>query len=310
MDRKDLNIMRMLLINGRAPHQSIGDELGLSSNTVKARIMRMVKEGTIERFHTTVKVEAFGYDIIYAVVRHASEQESRILRKVQLIGDTFMVINCVGGITVLGIAVKGELEKKAELVKTLLEPAVVASLFPVRASPVERFTRTDLLLIRHLIRYPRATVKDIARMIKASARTVKRRLDTLMRNEVLNFMIQYDPAAMKGYIQFSMMLDVDAKKYRQVVRQIYDELSENFLLPPPPIYQESAFVVVLYSDNVYAMDEMFRKVKRLDGVKNVELFMPSKIEFKQEWLVKAIDSLLRKNRETMIIHQEDYIPQR
>ena len=307
MDRKDLNIMRMLLINGRASYQSMGDELGLSSNTVKTRVMKMIDEGAIVRFLANVKLEAFGYDLIYAVVSHGSEQEKEILQKVKLVGDTFMVMNCVGGVTVLGLAVKGELEKKMELVKTFLEPAVVVSIFPAKASPVKRLTRTDLMLIKHLIKYPRATMNDIAKAIKVSTRTVKRRFDMLTKNEVMHFMILFNPAAMKGYIHFSMMLDVDAKKYRDVVRHIYRELSDNFLLPPPPIYQESAIVVILYSDNVYSMDEMFKKVKNLDGVQNVELFMPSKLEFKQDWFVKVIDSLLKKSKETKIIHQEDYI---
>ena len=307
MDRKDLNIMRMLLINGRASYQSIGDELRLSSNAVKARVMKMIDNGAIVRFLTNIKLEAFGYDLIYVTIRHGLEQESEILQKVELVGDTFMTINCVGGVTVLGLAVKGELENKMELVKTLLEPAVVTNVFPVRASPVKRLTRTDLMLIRYLIKHPRDAMNDIAKAINVSTRTVKRRLDILTKNEIMHFMILFNPAAMKGYIHFSMMLEVDAKKYRDVVRHIYRELSDNFLLPPPSIYQESAIVVILYSDNVYSMDEMFKKVKSLDGVQNVELFMPSKLEFKQDWFVKVIDSLLRKDRETRIIHQEDYI---
>lgn len=307
MDRKDLNIMRMLLINGRDSYQSIGHELGLSSNTVKARVMKMIDEGTIVRFLTNVKLEAFGYDLIYVTVSHGSEQEKDILQKVKLVGDTFMVINCVGDVTVLGIAVRGELEKKMELVKTLLEPAVVVSVFGVKASPVKRLTRTDLMLIRHLMKYPRATANDIAKAIRVSTRTVKRRFDILTKNDIMHFMILFNPAAMKGYIQFSMLLDVDAKKYSEVVRHIYKELSDNFLLPPPPIYQDSTIVVILYTDNVYSMDEMFRKVKSLDGVQNVELFMPSKIEFKQDWFMKVIEGLLKKSRETNIIHQEDYI---
>ena len=307
MDKKDLNIMRMLLINGRTSYQSIGNELVLSSNTVKARVMKMIDDGAIVRFLANVKLEAFGYDLIYVTVSHGHEQENEILQKVKLVGDTFMVINCVGGVTVLGIAVKGELEKKMKLLKTLLEPAIVVSAFPVKASPVKRLTRTDLMLIRHLIKYPRATANDIARAIKVSTRTVKRRFDLLTKNEVMHFMILFNPAAMKGYIHFSMLLDVDAKKYRDVVRYIYKELSDNFLLPPPPIYQDSTIAVLLYSDNVYSMDEMFKKVKSLDGVQNVELFMPSKLEFKQDWFVKVIDGLLKQSRETKVIHQEDYI---
>lgn len=307
MDRKDLNIMRTLLVNGRASYQTIGDAVGLSSNTSKVRVMRMMKSGAIVRFLANVKLEALGYDLIYVTVSHGHELDNRILQKVKLVGETFMVINCIGGVTVLGIAVKGELEKKMELVKTLLEPAIVASIWPVRTSPVKRLTRTDLLLIRHLIKYPRATVNDLARAIKISTRTVKRRFDVLTKNDVMHFMILFNPAAMKGYIHFSMMLEVDERKYRDVVRYIYKELSDNFLLPPPPMYQESTIVVLLYTDNVYSLDEMFKKVKNLDGVKNVELFIPSTLEFKQDWFVKVIEGLLKKTRDTTIIHQEDYV---
>jgi len=163
------------------------------------------------------------------------------------------------------------------------------------------------MLIRHLIKYPRATANDIAKAIKVSTRTVKRRFDTLTNNEVMHFMVLFNPAAMKGYIHFNMMLNVDPRKYRDVVRYIYRELSDNFLLPPPPMHQERTIAVLLYSDNVYSMDEMFKKVKNLDGVQNVELFMPSKLEFKQDWFVKVIESLLKKSRETNVIRQEDYI---
>lgn len=299
--------MRALLINGRASHQSIANELGLSSNTVKSRIAKMLEDRVIVRFLTNVKLETFGYDIIYAVVRHGPEQEKEILQKVKLLGETFMVIRCVGGVTVLGIAVKGEPDQKADILKTLLDPAIVTSVFPVQSSPIERFTRTDLLMMKHLIKYPRATAKDIAKAMRVSPRTVKRRLDALTKKEVMRFMIAYDPAAMRGYIQFSMILDIDPKKYQNVVKQIYEELSQNFLLPPPLMYRESAIVVVLYSDNLYTMDEMSKKVMKLDGVRNVDLFLPTRLEFKQEWIVKMIESMLRKNRETTIIHQEDYI---
>jgi DNA-binding Lrp family transcriptional regulator len=307
MDIKDLNIMRTLLVSGRASYNTIGDAVGLSSNTVKTRVMKMMKDGAIVRFLTNVKLEALGYDLIYVVVSHRYELDNRILQKMKLVGDTFMVINCVGGVTVLGVAVKGELQKKMELVKTLLEPAIVTSISPVKASPVKRLTRTDLMLIKYLIKYPRASVNDIARSIKVSTRTVKRRFEVLTRSDVMHFMILFNPAAMKGYIHFSMMLEVDERKYRDVVKHIYKELSDNFLLPPPPMYQESAIVVLLYSDNVYSMDEMFKKVKSLDGVKNVELFIPSTLEFRQDWFVKVIEGLLKRTRETSVIHQEDYV---
>jgi DNA-binding Lrp family transcriptional regulator len=239
------------------------------------------------------------------VLRPVDDLEKEVLRKVKLVGEAFMIIRGVGGVAVVGLAVKGELENKVAILRRLLEPSI-ANIFPVCSSPAERFTRTDLLLIRHLIRYPKTPVKDIARAIRASTRTVKRRLDALTKSEVLRFMILFDPVAMKGFIHFSMILNVDPKKYRNVAGRIYRDLSANFLIPPPPIYQESAIVVILYADNVYLMDEMFDRVRRLDGVHNAELFIPSKIEFVQDWFVNALDNLLRRSRETKVVRREEY----
>ncbi len=296
----------MLLVNGRASYQSIGNEMKLSSNAVKSRVMRMIDDNVISRFVSNIKLEAFGYDLIYTLISHGSEQKQTIMDKVKLVGDIFMVIDCVGDLTVLGIAVRGELEQKMELVKRIVEPAIVINVFPVPAVPVKRLTRTDLILIRHLIKYPRASVHDIAKAIRVSARTVKRRLDFMTKLDIVHFSLLYNPAAMRGFIQFSLLLDIEEKKYKDVVSKIYRQLGDHFLLPPPPLYQKNMIVVILYSDNVYSMDEMFNTVKNIEGVKNVELSIPTKLDFKLDWFVKVIDKILKKKKEA-IIRQEDYI---
>lgn len=290
----------MLLVNGRASYQSVGNELRLSSNAVKNRVMKMIDDGVIARFIAQIKLEAFGYDLIYAIISHGNEQEDIILDRVKLVGDTFMMINCVGNIIVLGIAVKGELEQKMELVKKLVEPAIIVNIFSVRAMPVKKLIQTDLVLIKHLVRYPRASINDIARALRISTRTVKRRLDFLSKIGVVNFTMLYNPAAMKGFIQFSLLLDIDERKYKEVVSRIYKQLGDHFLLPPPPLYQKSMIVIILYSDNVYSMDEMFKSVMKIDGVKNVELSIPTKIDFKLDWFIKSIDKAL-KTRAPVIV---------
>lgn len=290
----------MLLVNGRASYHSIGDELNLSSNAVKSRVMKMIDDGVIGRFVARVKLEAFGYDLIYVMISHGNEQEDTIMDRMKLVGNTFMVINCVGGVTVLGIAVKGELEQKMELVEKLVEPAMAINMFSVKAMPVRKVIQTDLMIIKHLVKYPRASINDIAKALKISTRTVKRRIDYLTKMEIIDFSVLYNPAAMRGFIQFSLLLDIDEKKYKEVVSRIYRELGDHFLLPPPPLYQKSMIVAILYCDNVFAMDEMFKAVRKMEGVKNVELSIPTTIDFKLDWFIMSIDKAL-KGREPVIM---------
>jgi len=310
LDKTDLDIMRMLLVNGRASYQNIGNQLHLSSNTVKNRVMKMIDNGTIDRFISQIKVQAFGYDLIYAIVSHGGEQQQSLLDKAKLLGHIFMVINCIGDLSVLGIAVRGELEQKMELVRKLFEPAIVINLFSVRAIPVNKLTHTDLMLIRHLIKFPRASAFDIAKAINISTRTVKRRLDLITRLDIIRFSILYNPVAMHGFIQFFLLLEIDEKRYKDVVSRIYRQLGDNFLLPPPPIYQKSMIVVILYTDNVNAMDEMFKIVKNVDGVKKVEMSIPTKLDFELSWFIMMIDKVLKKSRENNIIRRGNYILER
>lgn len=299
--------MRVLLVNGRASYQSIGEELKLSSNAIKSRVMKMIDEGVIAHFDTQLKLESLGYDLIYALISHGADQEQTILEKVKLVGDTFLMINCVGDLIVLGIAVRGELDQKVELVKKLVEPATVINIFSVKAMPLKKLIRTDLLLLRHLIKYPRASAHDIAKATKISARTVKRRIDYLTTMELMHFSLINNPAAMRGFIQFCLLLEMDEKNYNDVVNKIYRQLGDHFLLPPPPIYQKNMIVVILYSDNVYSMDEMFRFVRNIDGVNNVELVIPTEIDFRLGWFIKVIDTVLKKKKRTTVIREEDYL---
>ncbi|MGH9910180.1 MAG: winged helix-turn-helix transcriptional regulator, partial [Nitrososphaerales archaeon] len=168
------------------------------------------------------------------------------------------------------------------------------------ATPVKKLIHTDLMLLKHLVKYPRASANDMAKALKISTRTVKRRLDFLSKTDLVNFSLLYNPAAMRGFIQFSLLLDINEKKYKDVVNKIYRQLGDHFLLPPPPLYQESMIVVILYTDNMHSMDEMFKAVMKIDGVKNVELSIPTKLDFKLDWFIKSVDKAL-KTKEPVII---------
>ena len=55
------------------------------------------------------------------------------------------------------------------------------------------------------------------------------------------------------------------------------------------------------------MDEMFKTVQNMDGVNNVELSIPTKLEFKLDWFSKLIDKVLKNMKGNAVIREEDYI---
>lgn len=50
MDETDQLLLRLLRADGRASYTSLADEVGASEATVRARVRRLVEDGTIRRF--------------------------------------------------------------------------------------------------------------------------------------------------------------------------------------------------------------------------------------------------------------------
>jgi len=117
MDKLDMKILNMLLDNCRESDRQIGKIIGISGGAVKSRIQKMIDNKVIQKFTLKIEPPILGYNLFYVVV--TGENKDDILKQVKLIGDPFLVVPCVGGITVCGIVVKENVEQKIELTKNL-----------------------------------------------------------------------------------------------------------------------------------------------------------------------------------------------
>ena len=104
IDKLDMQILSRLLNDCRYSDRQIGKEVGISGGAVKSRIRKMISSGVIEKFTLKIEPPALGYGIFYIVV--TGQEMDDILSQVKLVGEPFLVVPCVGGITVCGIVVK------------------------------------------------------------------------------------------------------------------------------------------------------------------------------------------------------------
>jgi DNA-binding Lrp family transcriptional regulator len=153
--------------------------------------------------------------------------------------------------------------------------------------------QTDLKIIRCLIYDPRMKILDIAKAISTSQRTVTRRLEIMEKNRLLNFGLVYNPSAMKGYNYFSILAQANRSFFQSIIDKIYAELSPHLLRHPTLIHKD-VIVLNLYSENVFDIESIYRKVESFQGVKNAEVFQPLDIKWPQEWLIREIDERLKK----------------
>ncbi len=277
--------------NCRESDRQIGKELGISGGSVSARIRKMEEAQIIENFTIKVDPPVLGQGVLYIVV--SGQNIKKIFEQVNLVGKPFFVVPCVGGITVCGIVVKGNLEHKAELAKKLMSGVRVLSIFEAENPGFDsNLTKTDLEILEQLMKDPRQKIESISEKTDFSTKTVTRCIEKLNQNEGIQFTLVYDPTKIKGFISHAVLVWID-RNLKKTLKNLEEKFSDSFL--QIPFIAKNQIVLFMYSKDIFEMDELTQQVQNLENVKAADLFIPKKIIFLHEWLELAITESKRSS---------------
>ena len=279
-----MKILSRLLNNCRESDRQIGKELGISGGAVRVRIKKMQESGVIEEFFLKIEPPILGHGVLYFVV--AGENIQEILEQVSLVGEPYIVVPCVGGVTVCGITIQENLEQKIELAKKLMKDLRVLSLFEAENSVFKsNLTKTDLEILEELIKEPRQKIEKIARNTNLSTKTVTRCIEKLHQNDGFQFTLIYDPTKIEDFIPHAVLSWIEGD-LKETLENLNKTFSESYL--QIPFIAKNQIVLFLYSDSIFKMDELTQKVRTSKNVKSADLFIPKKISFYTNWMKKSI----------------------
>jgi len=295
LDKIDFNILATLSRDCRTPYSSIGSLVGLTSKSVKARVKKMVRSGVLDKFIIRVNPAGFGYRTAPILIRTNNRiTKDAVIRRVKQIGDLAYRVHHVGRTSVAALIIKESLDDKTvQSLNDSLKPATInrisVSEQPVSISPSE----TDLRIIKCLLLSgARTEISDIAKKVRISEKTTTRRLDRMKDGHLLEFSIQCDPASMIGYVQFTILISVEKSHYRSVCEHMYMEFQENVLYHPSTIDPDDLLIFVLFGENVFMIDFILSTVDSFEGVKNVDVYILTKWQYYDDWIIRKIDERL------------------
>lgn len=298
MDKLDLKILNILLDNCRESDRQIGKKIGISGGAVKSRILKMQKNGVIEKFALRVEPPVLGYNLFYVVVTGQNQED--ILEQAKLVGEVYLIVPCVGGITVCGIIVSENVEKKILLAKKIMKDVRVLTIFEAENIGVPtNLTKTDLEIIEKLIKDPRARIEDIAKSTRLSSKTVTRALEKFQKNDALLFSLVYDPVKLTGFIPYAILVGIK-DNLDKTLKTLEKKFSKSFL--QKPFLAKNQFVLFMYSDNIYNVDHLIEKVRNTEGVFSADHFIPKKIVFPINWVTKAISDA-KNSKKLHLVYQ-------
>lgn len=293
-----MKILNLLLDNCRESDRQIGKNIGITGGAVKSRIQKMEKNGVIEKYTLKVEPPVLGYNLFYVVVTGQNQED--ILEQAKLIGEPYLVVPCVGGVTVCGIVVTENVEQKIELAKKLMKDVRVLSIFQAEnVGTPTNLTRTDLEIIEKLIKDPRAKIEDLAKSTKLSSKTVTRALEKFQKNNAILFTLVYDPVKLSGYIPYAIIVEIK-DDFEKTLEKLEKKFSKSFL--QKPFLAKNQIVLFMYSDDIFKLDYLTQKVRETDGVFTADLFIPKKITFPMKWVTDAM-KVAKNSKKLHLVYQ-------
>ena len=279
-----MKILNRLLNNCRESSRQIGIELGISGGAVKKRIQKMEEKKVIEEFFIKVEPPVLGNGVLYFVV--SGENVDEILEQISLVGEPYFVAPCIGGITVCSIVIKDNPEEKIELANKLMKDVRVLSIFEAESPGYDsNFTKTDFEIMEELIKDPRQKIEKIASNTSMSTKTITRCIEKLQKNDGIQFTLVYDPKKIDEFIPHAILTWIEGD-LEETLNEMNKIFSESYL--QIPFIAKNQIVLLMYSENIFKMDELTQKVRTVKNVKSADLFIPKKISFYVKWLEKAI----------------------
>ncbi len=266
-------------------------ELGISGGAVGTRISKLEKSGIIEKFCLKVEPPLLGLNMFYIVVN--SQNQKEIIKNVKLAGMPFTIVPCVGGVTVIGVIVKEDIEQKIELLQKLMQDVRVMSIFEADNTKISHnLTRTDLEILKQLVKNPRKRIEQLSKDTELSTKTINRSLEKLQNNESIQFTLVFDPSKIEGFLCYAVVA-ITQEDIQKMLKRFEKAFSEDYLMTP--FLAKNQIVLFLYSDHIFKMDEMTEKVAKIEGVATTELFIPKMIDMPDKWLNSRLDILTKSD---------------
>jgi DNA-binding Lrp family transcriptional regulator len=310
LDELDGKILRSLSRNCRVSYNSLGSEIGMTAKSVKARVKKMQSSGVIDSFIVKVNPMVFGYSkvcILVLRINNKAADEKHIRRSISLLGDILNTGHVLGNISTFKFAVKKEAEEKLELLVDVIgQDHLIQNQTVAFQNVREQPTYVDFKIMRCLLDNPKMEISDIAEKISMSSKTVARRLEKMIGNEVLDFTIQINFTAIGGYIVSVVSASLEKGAHTKVLERSYADLEDSFFVYSPMLSQQDVIYWLFFSKDVFALDSVVKRIESYGGVKKVDVLIPINIEYHKDILVKEIERKLVDKREGSLWVKENF----
>ncbi len=305
MDEIDFTISFMLMANSRISYSKIADIFNMSVNSIYKRIKSMVELGIIQSFKTKLSFLNFPYTTNIVLFGNSPIKEKKIL--MDKIGNN----ECVYNVT----QASGELFYIHAFSRNLKDLDAIISLIRKDAkindltvgldknSPsatmdgtIEAFyTDKDYLIINSLRNNSRKTISDIADEVGISSKTVTRRLNRLIDENLIEFTIDWYPDKTSEILSFIIIKSKPAKDFDEMnlMENIKTQFGQKIMYYWNFINLPNVMIIFCWANSMKELQEIEAYLIELN-LEKVEITVLIEGKIYQTWVDTYLDEKIKE----------------
>ena len=275
MDTTDMKLIMMLSANSRLSYAQLAENLSLSVNAVHKRIQLLLEIGVIKKF--TAKISLYASNAIIVFISGVSELPSvqDLPEKLKRQGSIYWLAMGGGKYLFIGANLKNisDLAPLLDYVKTeagIKEPTARIMAAPPIAPPKspETLSDLDLRIIRSLKDDARKPIADVAEELKVSAKTVRRRLDRMTQQNLIELSVEWYPDKSNDIMT---LIDVHLKPEAKlsIASVNLQKHSPNILFFWTFANLPSMVTYVVWTNNMNELQTLREQLEKEDGVASI-----------------------------------------
>lgn len=281
LDRLDLGMMKMLLINNGVPppdnlalkksFRSIAKELGVDQGTIRKRMKKLQEQRVLKGWYLGMNPGITAQDVVYAWFTIEDElRKEDAIERLHSLSNLERTCNYLGsGLKMILLSDKGTAtEKMLDQLAQLAGPRAILRHHAFLEVPAIHPGATDLAIIGSLRRDPWKPYSVVARELGLSARTVKRRVEKLSEGGEIYMIPIIDYRALQGIIPVDLIVDYVSNEMRPSVNQRIISRVKEQLMFSGRFGPTGYFSLMLPS--VSQVEQITRWIKKQEGVREVQ----------------------------------------
>jgi len=231
LDEIDLKILIILMADSRTPYKQLADEFHISINSIHKRVKSLVELDIIKDFKARLGFANFPNLSHIVMFGTPNVKDKKFLLK--KLGDNefiYSISRASGNVFYIHAYIQNmnELDSLITFIRTTgkiseLTIGIDRNLYSVSINDKKRLTHLDYLIVNSLKDNSRKTISDVAEEIGASTKTVKRRLDNLIENSLIEFYLNWFPSSIFSMIVLKLKSDslIDDRDFLQGLKKVY-----------------------------------------------------------------------------------------